>query len=68
MLIAYSETGYGFAVMSNGDNSGTLNMEILRSISKAYGWPNFKPQEKTTIKVDPAKFKSMVGLYTIKIG
>ncbi|MGH9801088.1 MAG: serine hydrolase domain-containing protein, partial [Blastocatellia bacterium] len=41
-LFAYSETGQGAVVMTNGDLGGQLASEISRSIAVEYGWPDFK--------------------------
>ena len=42
MLFAYVHTGQGAVVMTNGDQGGVLAGEILRSISREYGWPDYK--------------------------
>jgi CubicO group peptidase (beta-lactamase class C family) len=65
ILVAYPKSGMGAAIMTNADNGSKLYMEIIRSISKVYGWPNFKSREKTIIEVDPSVFKSLTGQYII---
>ena len=40
MMFAYKSTGQGAVVMSNSDNGSVLNEEILRAISREYGWTN----------------------------
>ncbi|MDX2044385.1 MAG: serine hydrolase domain-containing protein [Acidobacteriota bacterium] len=62
-LFAYSETGQGAVVMTNGDLGGQLASEIFRSIAREYGWPDFKPVERVLAKVNPAVFKDYVGEY-----
>lgn len=62
-LFAYSETGQGAVVMTNGDAGGTLASEIFRSIAREYGWPDFKPAERVLAKVNPEIFKAYVGEY-----
>jgi CubicO group peptidase (beta-lactamase class C family) len=64
-LFAYSETGQGAVVMTNGDQGGALASEIFRSIASEYGWPDFKPAERTVTKVNPEIFKAYVGEYEI---
>ena len=36
--------------MTNGDRGGALATEILRSMAREYGWPAFKPVEKTVVR------------------
>ncbi|MFN0110487.1 MAG: serine hydrolase [Blastocatellia bacterium] len=62
-LFAYSETGQGAVVMTNGDLGGQLASEIFRSIAREYGWPDFKPVERAVVKVNPEIFKAYVGEY-----
>jgi len=50
-------------VMTNGDAGDNLFNEILRSISREYGWPDYQPIEKAVTRVDPAGFRSYVGRY-----
>lgn len=64
-LFAYSETGQGAVVMTNGDLGGQLASEIFRSIAREYGWPDFKPAERTVVKVNPEIFKAYVGEYEV---
>jgi len=54
-LIAYN-SGDGAVVMTNSDNGGQLATEILRTIAREYGWPDFQPSEHTLTKVDPKVF------------
>ncbi len=59
--------GRGAAIMTNGDRGSELAMEILRSISREYGWPDFQPKEKVVATVDPKVYESYVGDYEFKI-
>jgi CubicO group peptidase (beta-lactamase class C family) len=65
MMFAYVETGQGAVVMTNGDQGGALANEILRSIAREYGWPDFQPVERTVAQVNPALFAEYVGEYEI---
>ncbi len=65
VVFAYVESGKGAAVMANSDSGDTLNREIMRAISKVYGWPNFKTREKEVIEVDASFFESLSGSYII---
>ncbi len=65
-LFAYSETGQGAVVMTNGDLGGQLASEIFRSIAREYGWPDFKPTERVMATVNPEIFKAYVGEYDVR--
>jgi CubicO group peptidase (beta-lactamase class C family) len=39
-LVAYTGSGDGVAVMTNGAQGGELGSEITRSVAAAYGWPS----------------------------
>jgi CubicO group peptidase (beta-lactamase class C family) len=59
-LHAYTKQGMGAAIMTNSDNGSALAEEILRSLAKEYGWPDFELKEIEVADVDPA----VMGLYT----
>ena len=63
ILFGYFDTGQGAIVMTNGDAGDNLFNEILRSIAREYGWPDYRPIEKAVTRVDPAVFRSYVGRY-----
>ena len=65
-LIYFPETGQGAAVMTNGENGGTLAQEILYSIGAAYQWPEYGPKEIVPIAVDTAMLDRLVGSYETK--
>ncbi len=61
----YTDSGQGFAVMTNSDSGGELTEEIFRAVAKEYGWPDYKPIEHTLIKINPATFAAYSGTYEI---
>src|SRR5580704_16950759 len=61
----YTDSGQGFAVMTNSDSGGELTEEIFRSVAKEYGWPDYKPAEHALIKINPATFATYAGTYEI---
>lgn len=65
MLFAYAETGQGAVVMTNGDQGSPLANEILRSIAREYGWPDYKPTERTLAKVNPEVLNAYVGDFSV---
>jgi CubicO group peptidase (beta-lactamase class C family) len=64
-MFAYAETGQGAVVMTNSDAGGALASEIFRSIAREYGWPDFKPTERTLARVNPEIFKVYAGEYEV---
>ncbi len=64
-MVAYSEMGKGIVVMTNSDNGSQLMMEIVRAVAHEYGWPDYKPTERETIKLDTESLKPFVGDYQV---
>ena len=62
VLIAY-ESGDGIVVMTNADNGGALNDEIVRTVALEYQWPDFAPPERALTKVSPAQLDRFIGAY-----
>jgi len=65
IFVAYEKAGEGAAVMTNGDNGGPLGDEIMRSIASEYGWPDYKPEVRTAISVDPKILADYTGTYQL---
>jgi CubicO group peptidase (beta-lactamase class C family) len=61
-LIAYN-AGDGIVVMTNSDTGGPLATEILYTIAHEYGWPDFKPTERTLIALTQKELERFVGAY-----
>jgi CubicO group peptidase (beta-lactamase class C family) len=61
----YTDSGQGFAVMTNSDSGGELTEEIFRAVAKEYGWPDYHPAERTLNKINPATFAAYPGTYEI---
>jgi CubicO group peptidase (beta-lactamase class C family) len=66
-LQAYIGSGQGIAVMTNGDGGGPLIEELKRAVAQEYGWPDFKPEQKATVKIDPATLSAYAGSYLLVI-
>jgi CubicO group peptidase (beta-lactamase class C family) len=60
---ALAERGQGAVVMTNGDAGGELAMEILRALSREYGWPGFEATEREAVAVAPAALAAYAGEY-----
>lgn len=65
-LQAYTEApGQGIVIMTNGDQGWNLLNEILRAVSKEYGWPDFQPQEHTLARLDSSQLSAYAGRYEV---
>jgi CubicO group peptidase (beta-lactamase class C family) len=67
-MTVFPESGRGAVVMTSGDGGGALASEILRAISREYGWPAFRPAEKKTVAVDPKALAPYEGRYELRPG
>lgn len=64
-MFAYAETGQGAVVMTNGDAGSSLADEILHSIAKEYGWPDYQVREREVAQVNPRIYESYAGKYKV---
>ena len=64
-LFAFTTTGQGAVIMTNGDAGSALAGDIMRSIAKAYGWNDWKVTEKAMATVDPALYSAYAGNYQL---
>ncbi|SFH80417.1 serine hydrolase [Bradyrhizobium sp. Gha] len=65
VLAAYQDSGDGAVIMTNARGGQLLATEILRSIASVYGWPDFHPIIRTSVKVDPAILATYTGVYEL---
>jgi CubicO group peptidase (beta-lactamase class C family) len=65
VLVAYQQSGDGAVVMTNAKGGLPLAYEVVRSIASVYGWPNFRPIVRTSVKVDPAILLTYTGVYEV---
>src|SRR5262249_8500093 len=49
--------------MTNAQGGQLLAYDLVRSIASVYGWPDFHPIVRTTVKVEPAVLATYVGVY-----
>jgi hypothetical protein len=59
----YPTTGDGAVVMTNGERGWSLVLEILRSISAAYGWADFKPDHRTRVTLSASALQLLAGTF-----
>ncbi len=66
-LEAYIGSGQGIALMTNADGGRALIGEIKRAVAHEYRWPDFNPEQKATIPIDPATLSAYVGSYVLAL-
>lgn len=67
-FVMYPERGDGVVVMTNADGGADLTMEIIRAVSDAYDWPDFKPETRVAVDIDPSKLRAYEGEYEVEPG
>jgi CubicO group peptidase (beta-lactamase class C family) len=65
---AYIDSGQGIVIMSNANSGDAIIGEIRRAVAQEYAWPDFKPEQKATIPVDPATLSAYPGVYQTTVG
>lgn len=65
LMFAYTRTGKGAVVLTNGDNGWPLIEEVMRSIAREYGWPDYRPVERAAMKVNPALLDRFTGDFQV---
>jgi len=64
-FVGYDRNGDGAAVMTNGQGGIRLASEVMSAIATEYNWPDWRPTERTEVKVDPAVLAHYVGTYQL---
>jgi CubicO group peptidase (beta-lactamase class C family) len=67
-LVMYPRLGKGIVVMANSDGGQELIGEIVRAAARAYGWPDFAPEQRRPIAIDPADLAARAGTYDVGEG
>ena len=65
-LRAANDGSWGLAVMTNGDNGGSLAREIGLTLAREYGWPGFEPREITLVTLETPQLEAIAGSYAIE--
>jgi hypothetical protein len=68
LFVGYEKGGQGAVIMSNGDSGGQLANELMHSVALEYGWPDWKPQVRTAIKLDARTLEQYAGTYEVGKG
>jgi len=67
-MTAFLEQGQGAVIMTNGERGGGLADELLRAIAREYGWPVYKPVERTVVPVPASELALLTGRYEMRPG
>jgi CubicO group peptidase (beta-lactamase class C family) len=62
-FIVFAARGQGVAIMTNGQNGGSLIGEIETSIAAEYNWPDRQQTVRTTVPRDPKDLAALAGNY-----
>jgi CubicO group peptidase (beta-lactamase class C family) len=60
---AYVDSGQGVVIMTNADSGDAIIGEIRRAVAREYAWPDFEPQQKTTVPVATSTLSPYPGVY-----
>ena len=66
LMEAYENNGEGAVVMTNAQGGSRIADEVMRSVAKVYGWPDFQPKVRTEVKVDEKILETYVGTYEMR--
>jgi CubicO group peptidase (beta-lactamase class C family) len=64
-LWAYTRTGQGAVILTNGDYGTTLIAELMRAIATEYGWEDWRPIERAAVPANTALFDRYTGSYAV---
>lgn len=64
-LWAYTRTGQGAVILTNGDYGATLIEELMRAIAIEYGWEDWRPIERAAVPANTALFDRYTGSYAV---
>jgi CubicO group peptidase (beta-lactamase class C family) len=64
-LWAYTRTGQGAVILTNGDYGATLIAELMRAIAMEYGWEDWRPIERAAVPANTALFDRYTGSYAV---
>ncbi len=67
-MIGFAHLGSGLVIMTNSDNGSALYGELMRSISRVYGWNVYKPTIKKVVHLDANVLKKYIGIYELQEG
>lgn len=66
ILVAFSDSGDGVVIMTNGQQGGELAGELVHSIAVAYGWPDYRSIERPSVPVSAGEAAKLSGVYQLE--
>jgi CubicO group peptidase (beta-lactamase class C family) len=64
-FVGFVERGQGAVVMTNSDNGGTMDNELISAIAAEYGWPGNYSREIATVRLGADQLARVVGRYRL---
>jgi CubicO group peptidase (beta-lactamase class C family) len=65
LFVGYERNGDGAVVMTNAQGGSRLAAEVMSAIAMAYDWPDWRPAERTQVKLDTTVLARYVGTYEL---
>lgn len=65
LLFAYTQTGQGVVILTNGDGAWPLIEELMRSIAAEYGWEDYRPVARAAVPPRTELFDQFTGKYKV---
>jgi hypothetical protein len=65
MMVAFTRSGQGAVVMTNGERGDALAAQIIRGIAAVYGWNDWQATEKVLAKSALKNYGSYEGNYQL---
>jgi CubicO group peptidase (beta-lactamase class C family) len=65
LFVGYDHNGDGAVVMTNAQGGSRLAAEAMSAIAIAYDWSDWRPAERTEVKLDTAVLARYVGTYEL---
>ena len=62
-FVMYPERGEGVVVMTNGDEGSALAAEIVRSVARAFDWPDYRPAVRDVVTLPAPKLEELTGTF-----
>ncbi len=62
-FLAFTKANQGVAIMTNSDNGGAIQNELLHAFSETYNWTIYKPTKKILYPMSAEKLNVFVGKY-----
>jgi CubicO group peptidase (beta-lactamase class C family) len=61
-MVLYPVAGDGVVVMTNAQGGSELRMEVVRAVSRVYGWPHYRPSVRSPRRIVLPAAGSLIAL------